>query len=47
MLSLPPNGQTLLFGGSQSPLAASVYGDFATDCDAADRVRTNEPAPVE
>jgi hypothetical protein len=47
LVPLPANGQTLLFGGSQSPLAASVYGDFATDCDAPDRVRTNEPAPVE
>ena len=47
LVPLPANGQTLVFGASGSPLAASVYGDFATDCDAPDRVRANEPAPAE
>jgi len=42
--NLPPNGQTLLFGGSQSPLAPTVYGDFAADCSAPDRVRENAGA---
>ena len=42
--NLPANGQTLLFGGSQSPLAPTVYGDFAEDCSAPDRVRENAGA---
>ena len=38
---LPPNGQTLIFGASGSPLAESVYGEFGTDCDAPNRPRAN------
>lgn len=47
LLPVPPNGQTLIFGASGSPLAPSVYGNFDDNCAAPDRVRTNEPAPVE
>jgi pimeloyl-ACP methyl ester carboxylesterase len=46
-VELPGNGAALLFGISGSPLVPQTYGNFATDCDAPDRVRTNEPAPVE
>jgi pimeloyl-ACP methyl ester carboxylesterase len=38
---LPGNGRTLLFGGSQSPLAPEVYGNFEENCDAPNRPRTN------
>jgi len=38
---LPGNGRALLFGLSGSPLTPTVYGNFAEDCDAPDRVRTN------
>lgn len=42
---LPPNGQTLVFGASGSPLAPTVYGDFAAgDCSAPDRPRANTSA---
>ncbi len=45
LLPVPPNGQTLIFGASGSPLAATVYGNFTDDCAAADRPRTNVPVP--
>jgi len=38
---LPPNGQTLVFGASGSPLAPTVYGNFTDDCNAPDRTRAN------
>jgi pimeloyl-ACP methyl ester carboxylesterase len=45
-VALPGNGQALLFGVSGSPLVPATYGSFADgDCNAPDRVRTNEPVP--
>lgn len=41
LVPLPGNGQVLVFGASGSPLAASVYGDPATECQAPDRPREN------
>ncbi|MFU8820679.1 MAG: hypothetical protein ACNA8G_03890 [Gammaproteobacteria bacterium] len=41
---LPPNGQTLIFGASGSPLAPTVYGNFDEDCNAANRPRANTGA---
>lgn len=38
---LPGNGQTLVFGASDSPLAPSVYGNFDDNCNSADRPRAN------
>lgn len=38
---LPPNGQTLIFGASGSPLAPGAYGSFDEDCNAPDRTRAN------
>jgi hypothetical protein len=40
-LNLPGNGQSLIFGLSQSPLVPEVYGNFDEDCNAPDRPRTN------
>lgn len=39
--ALPANGTTLLFGGSGSPLAPTVYGNFTDDCNAPNRPRAN------
>ena len=41
---LPPNGQTLIFGASGSPLAPSVYGNFDENCNAPNRPRANTAA---
>jgi len=46
MAMLPPNGQTLIFGASGSPIAPAAYGNFTDDCNAPDRTRANAAPPA-